>query len=458
MRSFLDSTTAGVNHFILNHSEIDSLDPAAWCVNMTAGAGNMFFLGEIANNHLGCGINMNSSSTDDSWLIEHNTFSSASTDTLACINATTQAGASHITAFNNNGGCNGGFFISHGTTECKILYNQIEQPAFTSTEANSAMIDLIGDTYSIDACEIRGNNVGSNNFVTNNIRVGAATNTIIAGNVLGLKTGSGVGIVLAAASSGTKIDGTNEFIGVGGGAVAMTNATGANPFNIIFPTTTNTLPASVGNDTAGGLNLCNNGGFCWQLLNTGPLRGPVGMQLILQGAGSGSTNLITPPNAGGTLMMLDINSGPVAKAQVASDFALAGNTSLQAITGLSFTVLANTVNYSFHCSIDYSQATAAVSDAFGIQIATNAPTNVKASGIVYTSSAAATTGVLSTLSTTTATNIVTFTPSTIGTVFTAVLNGTIELPATPHTINFMASQSNSADLLTIKRGSYCQLF
>jgi hypothetical protein len=157
-------------------------------------------------------------------------------------------------------------------------------------------------------------------------------------------------------------------------------------------------------------------------------------------------------------MMLDINSGPVAKAQVASDFILAGNTSLQTIAGLSFTVLANTVNYSFHCSIDYSQATAAVSDAFGIQVATNAPTNLRASGIVYTSTTASTAGVLSTLSTTTATNIVTFTPSTTGTVFTAVINGTIELPATPHTINIMASQSNAGDLLTIKRGSYCQLF
>lgn len=458
---FLDSTTAGVNHFILDNVEIDSLDPAAWCVDMTAGAANQFFYGKITNNHLGCGIRLNSSSSDDSWLIQHNNWGSAATDTLPCVDATTQAGASHITLFNNNGGCNGGFFISHGTTEPKILYNQIEQPLFTSTEANSALIDLIGDTYAIDGAEIVGNNMGSNNFVTTLIRVGAATHTSILGrNVLGIKATTGVGILLTASSSGTYIDANNtEFIGVGGGAVAMTNASGSNPFCSLYPTSTGTLAATICNDTIGGILVTPNSGagFSWQFSPTGPLQGGKGDTILLQGAGAGNSQILVPNNAGGNFLDLDINSGPVAKAQVASDFTLAGNTSLQTIGALTFTTQANTENLSFYCSIDYSQATAAVADAFGIQVATNAPTNVRAAGIVYTSASASTTGILSTLSTTTATNIATFTPSATATVFTATLSGTIELPASAHTINIMASQSNAGDLLTIKRGSYCQL-
>lgn len=455
---FLDSTSGGVNHFEMRNMEIMSLDNAAWCVNMTAGAADQFFYGHISDNHLNCGIKLNSSSTGDSWLIDHNNFGSISGNTLPCIDGTTENGASHVSVFNNNGGCNGGFFISHGTTECKILYNQIEQPAFASTETNSSLIDLIGDTYSIDACEIRGNNMGSNGFVTNLIRIGTATNTIIAGNVLGIKAATGVGIVLAAASSGTKIDGTNEFIGVGGGAVAMTNATGVNPFTASFPKSDGTLPATIKNATDGGLLFCSNGGACWTLLNGGTLFSPLGAGIGLNGLSTGTTTVTAPLNAGGQFTTLDINSGPVAKAQVATDFTTANNTSLQTIGALTFTVLANAQNLSFHCSLAYSQATAAVADAFGIQVATNAPTNVIANGQVYTAAAVSTTATLATLSTTTATNIVTFTPSATATNFTATLDGTIELPASAHTVNFMVSTTAGADVITVKRGSYCQLF
>lgn len=142
--------------------------------------------------------------------------------------------------------------------------------------------------------------------------------------------------------------------------------------------------------------------------------------------------------------------------RLTSDLTLAANTSLQAI--FSWTFPATAINYNFHCSLDYSQATAAASNAFGIQAATNAPTNIRASGIVYTAAGVSTSGTLSTLSSTTATNILTFTPSATGTVFTAVLEGQLELGASANTVNIMASQSNAADLLTIKRGSYCQLF
>lgn len=149
------------------------------------------------------------------------------------------------------------------------------------------------------------------------------------------------------------------------------------------------------------------------------------------------------------------------KVFVASDFTLAANTSLQTITGLTWTLPANiAVNASFHCSLNYSQATANVGIAFGIQGATVTPTNINANGTLYTSTTASTTGTLNGLVTTTATNIVTATPSATATVFKTELDGTIEEPSnvSQPVVNIMASTSNSGDLVTVKRGSYCTLF
>jgi hypothetical protein len=105
----------------------------------------------------------------------------------------------------------------------------------------------------------------------------------------------------------------------------------------------------------------------------------------------------------------------------------------------------------------YSQATAAVSDNIGFLAATNAPTNLVANGKAYTSASAFTFGTSGNVTTTTATNIVTFTPSVTGSVFAVDLDGQLENPAAANTFNVMASQSNSADILTIKRGSFCTL-
>lgn len=145
------------------------------------------------------------------------------------------------------------------------------------------------------------------------------------------------------------------------------------------------------------------------------------------------------------------------KRLIGSDFTTANNTNLQTITGLSWTFPAVAANYSFHCSLLFSQATAAVADQFGIQVATNAPTNVAAVGEVFPSATTQTVGTLATLSTTTATPIVTFTPSAITTVFGGSIDGTFELPASANTVNIMVQTSAGADAVTVKRGSYCQL-
>lgn len=142
---------------------------------------------------------------------------------------------------------------------------------------------------------------------------------------------------------------------------------------------------------------------------------------------------------------------------VTSNFTTAANTSLQTITGLSWTVPATAINYSFSCHLAYSQATANAAVAFGIQAATNAPTNIFARGIEWTSTTAATTGVLATLTTTTATAIVSATPSATATNFVTDLSGTLELGASANTINIMVSTATSGDAVTVLRGSYCTL-
>jgi hypothetical protein len=146
---------------------------------------------------------------------------------------------------------------------------------------------------------------------------------------------------------------------------------------------------------------------------------------------------------------------------VASDFTTANNTSLQTITGLSWSLPAVAANYSFHCSLSYSIATATVGMQFGIQAATNNPTNIFATGTLELSLGppfSYATGTLATLNTTTATAITGGTPGATGTLYGVELNGTIENPAVLNTINIMVDTTNGADAVTVKRGSFCYLF
>jgi hypothetical protein len=146
---------------------------------------------------------------------------------------------------------------------------------------------------------------------------------------------------------------------------------------------------------------------------------------------------------------------------VASDFVTAANTNLQTITGLSWTLAANTAqNVPFSCHLAYSQGTAVAGVSFGIQAATVSPTNIFATGAMYTSATASTGGVLATLSNTTATAIVTATPGATGTMYVADFDGLIENPSSgsANVINLMVKTATAADAVTVKRGSYCRLY
>jgi hypothetical protein len=226
---FLDFANGEVNGLDI-HDVVDdgpSRNINAWFLNMNATIADQAFLGHIWDNVIQGGINFNSTSIADSWLIEHNTFNAVSGNLNPCMNLTTEPGSAHFTAFNNNGGCLGGFVISHGTTQCKILYNQIEQPG-PSTEANSAIIDLIGDTYAIDGCEIVGNNINAHTFANTNVRLDHADNATIDGNVLSVN-GGGIGI-FTTVHAGSIMAGLRNQFSLGTGATVWGGPVGSITF------------------------------------------------------------------------------------------------------------------------------------------------------------------------------------------------------------------------------------
>ena len=149
------------------------------------------------------------------------------------------------------------------------------------------------------------------------------------------------------------------------------------------------------------------------------------------------------------------------KSFVTADFTDSTSTTLQLVTGLSWTLpTSKAVNVSFHCMLLFDQATAAVSDSIGIGVTGTAPTQANASAVVYTNTTVSTAGTLTALASTTPTAVVTFTPSAITTIWEATLNGTIEQPsnATPGVFGVYVATTTGTDNFIVKRGSYCSLF
>lgn len=145
---------------------------------------------------------------------------------------------------------------------------------------------------------------------------------------------------------------------------------------------------------------------------------------------------------------------------VASDFTTS-SASLVNITGLTWTLPANlAVKAPFLCELNYSQATAAAANAFGIQAADVSPTNISARGEIWTNVTVATAANVPTLASTSATNIVVATPSAITTVWNAHLSGLIENPANASTnrVSIMVLTGSASDAITVKRGSWCKIF
>ncbi len=145
----------------------------------------------------------------------------------------------------------------------------------------------------------------------------------------------------------------------------------------------------------------------------------------------------------------------------ATDFTTSGvGTDLELITGMSWTIPANTaLHVPFACYFTYSQAVGNDAVAFGIQDVTVSPTNIAARGYLRTSTTASTAGNVPTLTTTTATPIVSATPGATATNYMAEISGFIEAPsnASSTQIRIMVSTATAADLVTIRKGSHCRI-
>ena len=146
---------------------------------------------------------------------------------------------------------------------------------------------------------------------------------------------------------------------------------------------------------------------------------------------------------------------------VASDFTTSGvGTALEAITGLAFTIPASiALNVPFSCHFIYQQGVANVGVAFGLQDATVSPTNINAAGVMHTSTTASTAGVLIALASTTATAIVTATPGATATDYVVDLSGVVEAPSnvSSSVVSFRVSTATAADLVTVRRASWCRV-
>lgn len=145
---------------------------------------------------------------------------------------------------------------------------------------------------------------------------------------------------------------------------------------------------------------------------------------------------------------------------VTADFTDANSAALQAITGLTYAIGSTAQKLSFHCSLMYSQATASAGDQFGVGVITTAPTNVSAYGTAWQNTTAGTDvyGVLTGLTTVTPTSVVTFTPA-VTTVLGANLDGTVETAGGgAATFNIYVLNGTAANVIVVKRGSYCELY
>jgi len=217
----LENSNTAASHLLLHKTEISHLAASSWAVHVSAASAGSGVYGEIYGNELTNGIFIERSGPG-SWSIDENEFRSDPDVLTPCIEVQGLVPASRITVFNNGGGCVGGFFVGDAVTQCRILYNDVRQP-FASSEPNSAVIDLAGESRVSDGCEVRGNKIDEGHFAKVGIRLTKATHTTIEGNQISLSPEGGVGILVGPGAYNSVIP-YNEFMGTGGGSVPIRNA------------------------------------------------------------------------------------------------------------------------------------------------------------------------------------------------------------------------------------------
>lgn len=320
-------------------------------------------------------------------------------------NTFTANGAASTPTMTLSGSC----FVGTGTTSTPCFYiNQGTAPTTWSTGVGGTLIGL--------------NAVASfaGNFMDFHLNGGGTLFKVDSFGSMNVGTITGLGTINAAAASGLGFVGRSRWTSAADGRLNATNAAGASLGLTRF---------TLGTEAA-----------------TNPAFAPLNTILdVIDGAGTATFGNTTVLNANGN------------KVFVTTNFTTAANTNLQAITGLTFNFPAVAKTWNFSCHLAFSQATGTAAVAFGIQAATNAPTNIFATGEMFTAAGTVTTGVLATLTTTTATTIVSGTPGATGTNLPVDLYGTLELGASANAVSIQVSTATSGDAVTVLRGSSCQL-
>lgn len=265
---------------------------------------------------------------------------------------------------------------------------------------------------------------------------GTRTNPVVCSNIFQLPNGAA-----GAASFSVNTDGSGMFYDAGTNTIQWGLGVNAR--------------ARLGASAGAGLELFANESYAWNVAVVGSGFSTTDTMLSRFAAGVVSVDTTATGNAAGLLRTGN-------KVFVTTDFTDANSAALQAITGLTYALGTAVQNFSFHCSLMYSQATAAAGDQFGVGVITTAPTNVNVAGLAYTSTGAASvaaTGTLNALASTTPTAVVTFQPAVNATVYNATLDGTVETAGTTaSTFNIYVLNGTAANVIVIKRGSYCSLF
>ena len=293
-----------------------------------------------------------------------------------------------------------------------------------------------------------GTNLGSG--TSGGILGFTATGTIASSAALGsgaLVIGGGAGALPTAVANNASLSTgalTLGSSGIAGSVILNGSSSGTCTLNLTSTSGTLQLCATGNTITAGGvLTIPSSGSYVFN-----------GGTVVKETGGNGFLNITNSAGTSGAIL----SSGN--KTFVTSDFTDSTSTTLTLVTGLSYTLAASTAqNFSFHCSLLFDQGTAAVSDQIGVGVTGTAPTNLNASAVVYPSTSTLVAGTLTGLATTTATSIVTFTPSATGTIWNAVIDGTIEQPsnATPGVLGVYVSTATGTDNLIVKRGSFCTI-
>lgn len=180
-----------------------------------------------------------------------------------------------------------------GTTGTGTVFALSASPVFTTPTLGDALATSVTATSGVPFTGLSGS---SNNVQINLGRASTELNLAIPQGNGFYFTNSDLAagdFVIRNLTAARKI-----YLGTGtsGASVAVTNG------GINLYTATGTLPATISNDTTGGINLTPNGGPAWEIVNSGNLFSLPGKTINLEGATSGIITLQVPAIAGSNVL------------------------------------------------------------------------------------------------------------------------------------------------------------